>query len=197
MISLIPWTLVQHVSKWTSLYLGICLLSSLTKHWKIKSVAVALRQDWLTCLGVPLGKSVIFTTLLPILLHLWPSFGKTQPKSFFSDDNVYVFINLCHVQNILCKGHHITLKYFVSYYILKCWSWKKVIVLDIFEVWIKELYWNTINFNDIRCNFKAFLHFGMDKMYQRGIFNKKNKNTFLNFPLFLQILPGNFGRVFP
>jgi hypothetical protein len=36
-----------------------------------------------------------------------------------------------------------------------------------------------------------FLPFGMDKMYQRGIFTKKN--FFLNF---LQILPG-FGRVFP
>jgi hypothetical protein len=31
--------------------------------------------------------------------------------------------------------------------------------LDIFEVSIKELYyWNTINFNDIRCNFKALLN---------------------------------------
>jgi hypothetical protein len=64
--------------------------------------------------------------------------------------------------------------------------------LDIFEVWIKELCWNTINFNDIRCNIKAllniFLHFGMDKIYQRGIF------TFL---LLLPILPGDFGRVFP
>jgi hypothetical protein len=68
-----------------------------------------------------------------------------------------------------------------------------------------ELYWNTINFNDIMCNFKAvlniFLHFGMDKMYQRGIFTKKNINIsflfFFTFPLFLQILPGDFGRVFP
>jgi hypothetical protein len=46
-------------------------------------------------------------------------------------------------------------------------------------IFLKELYWNTINFNDIRCNFKAllniFLHFGMDKMYHRGIFTNKKK----------------------
>jgi hypothetical protein len=41
-----------------------------------------------------------------------------------------------------------------------------------------------------------FLHFGMDKMYQRGIFTKK-KFLFFTFPLFLRILPGDFCRVFP
>jgi hypothetical protein len=53
-------------------------------------------------------------------------------------------------------------------------------------------YWNIINFNDIRCNFKAllniFLHFGMDKMCQRGIFTKKKLIIiyifFLLFPFF-------------
>jgi hypothetical protein len=117
-------------------------------------------------------------------------YGKTQPKSFF---------RCHHVQNILCKGHQS-----ISNILLVITFWNvgigKKWVLDSFEVWIKELYWNTIHFNDItgRCNFKAllyiFLRFGMDKMYQRGIFTKKNVCT---FPLFLRILPGDFGRVFP
>jgi hypothetical protein len=55
---------------------------------------------------------------------------------------------------------------------------------------MRELYWNTINFNDIMCNFMAllniFLHFGMDdKMYQRGIFTKQKKKK-LNFSPFSQ-----------
>jgi hypothetical protein len=77
-------------------------------------------------------------------------------------------------------------------------NWKKV----IFKVWIKELYWNSTNYNDIKCNFKAllniFLHFGMNKIYQRASLLKIQKNIiFFTFPFFLQILPGNFSRVFP
>jgi hypothetical protein len=88
---------------------------------------------------------------------------------------------------ITCRVHHSISNILWVIYILKCQSWGKKWFLKIFEVWIpvKELYWNTINFNDIRCNFKAllniFLHFGMEKMYQRGIFTKK---FFLLFPLF-------------
>jgi hypothetical protein len=41
-----------------------------------------------------------------------------------------------------------------------------VIFTYIFEVGKKELYWNTI----ILMTLGAFLHFGMDKLYQRGIF---------------------------
>jgi hypothetical protein len=93
--------------------------------------------------------------------------------------------NMCFINLCISRAEYSVqtvsqyLKYFVSYYILKCWSWKtlKKWFLDIFEVWIKELYWNTINFNDIKCNFKAllniFLHFEMDKIYQRGIFTKQ------------------------
>jgi hypothetical protein len=70
----------------------------------------------------------------------------------------------------------------------------EMLVLENLE---KKLYWNTINFNDIRCNFKAllniFLHFGMDKMYQRGIFTKQN----FVFLLFLIILSDDFVQVFP
>jgi hypothetical protein len=40
-------------------------------------------------------------------------------------------------------------------------------------------------------------HFRMDKIYQRGIFTKKNFFLLFPFPIFLQILPGDFGRVFP
>jgi hypothetical protein len=52
-------------------------------------------------------------------------------KVIFQMPMFMCFINLYHMQNILCKGHHMQFpKYFVSYYILKCWSfdtWKKVI----------------------------------------------------------------------
>jgi hypothetical protein len=99
------------------------------------------------------------------------------------------FINLYHVQNILCKGHHSIAQIFCElFWNVGLGKLGKKLFLDIFEVWIKELDWNTINFNDIMCNFKAqlniFLHFGMDKMYQRG-------------PLFIRILPGDFSRDFP
>jgi hypothetical protein len=76
------------------------------------------------------------------------------------------------------------LKYFVSYYILKCWSWKtwkKVIFRYFWSLNKGSILKYYSFFNDIRCNFKAllniFLHFGMDKMYQKGFF-------FLLFPFF-------------
>jgi hypothetical protein len=130
-------------------------------------------------------------------------YGKTQPKM-----SMFVcFINLYHVQNILCKGHHSISNIL---WVITFWNIGKLgkkLFLYIFEVWIKELYWNTIHFNDIRCYFKAllniFLHFGIDKMYQRGIFTKKRgasllkKNLFFCFSPFIRILPGDFGRVFP
>jgi hypothetical protein len=53
----------------------------------------------------------------------------------------------------------------------------------------KELYWNTINFNDIMCDVWALLnillHFGMDKMYQRAIFT---------FPLFSEFCLATLAR---
>jgi hypothetical protein len=44
-----------------------------------------------------------------------------------------------------------------------------------------------------------FLHIGMDKMYRGASLLNKNKFgfTFSPFTPFLQILPGDFGRVFP
>jgi hypothetical protein len=52
---------------------------------------------------------------------------------------------------------------FLKYFIIVITFWNvglltlgKKWFLYIFEVWIKELYWNTINFNDIRYNFRHF-----------------------------------------
>jgi hypothetical protein len=128
--------------------------------------------------------------------NMWPSMGK---PSHFSDVNVHVlYLYISRAEYSVQRASQY-LKYFVSYYILKCWSWKTWKKVIFTFVWIKELYWNTIHFNDIRCNFKAllniFLHFGMDNIYQRGIFTKK---TFPLFPFFSEFcLCSDFGRVFP
>jgi hypothetical protein len=114
-------------------------------------------------------------------------YGKTQAKSFFSDVNVYVLLIYIMCRIFCAKGITVS-QIFCELPVLHF----EIVVLenlekwffDIFEVWIKELHWNTINFNDIRCNFKAllniFLHFGMDKIYQRCIFTKKKK-IFITF----------------
>jgi hypothetical protein len=122
--------------------------------------------------------------------HVWyicrPSW-ENPAKVIFQMSMFMSFANLYHVQNIWCKGHHSISNITLLAYILKCWSWKKVIFR---YYWMKELYWNTIHFNDIRCNFKAlldiFLYFGMDKMYKKGIFTIKKLLffLFLLFPFF-------------
>jgi hypothetical protein len=122
-----------------------------------------------------------------------------QPKSVIFFRCQYLCVLLIYITCRIFCAKGITVSQIFCYYVLKCWSWKtwKKMIFDIFEVWIKELFWNTINCNDIMCNFKAllniFLHFGMDEMYQRGIFTKP---IFFS-PLFLRILAGDFGRVFP
>jgi hypothetical protein len=99
---------------------------------------------------------------------MWPSMGKPNQSHFFQMSMFMCFINLLsiqmyHVQNILCKGHHSISNIL---WVITFWNvgLGKKRFWYIFEVWIKELYWNT-NFNDIRCNFKAllniFLHFVM------------------------------------
>jgi hypothetical protein len=102
------------------------------------------------------------------------------------------FINLYHVQNILCKGHHSisNILWVITFWNVGLGKLGLEGFLHIFVVLIMELYCNTINFNDIRFNFRAllniFLHFGMDKLYQRGIFTLikiKIKNYFVTFPL--------------
>jgi hypothetical protein len=89
----------------------------------------------------------------------WPSMGKPSQSHFFqmgkpSQSHSFqmsmfmCFINLYHVQNILCKGHHsisniLWVITFLNVGLRKLRLGKKWF-LDIFEVWIK-LYWNTIN----------------------------------------------------
>jgi hypothetical protein len=41
--------------------------------------------------------------------------------------------------------------------LLKCWSWKKKCFLDIFEVWIKDLYWHNIKYNVIMCPTSGYI----------------------------------------
>jgi hypothetical protein len=104
--------------------------------------------------------------------------GKPSQSNFVQRSMFMCFINLHvdHVQNILCKGHRSIWNILWGITFWNVGLGKKWF-LYIFEVWIKEFYWNTINFNEIRCNSKALLsiclHFGMDKMYQRVSLLKK------------------------
>jgi hypothetical protein len=72
----------------------------------------------------------------------WKTMGKPSQSNFFRCQCLCVFI-MCRM-----VGR----------------SWKKVIFRYFWSL-NKGLYWNTINFNDIRCNFKAllniFLHLGI------------------------------------
>jgi hypothetical protein len=137
-----------------------------------------------------------------VLAKMWPSMGNPSESHFFQMSMFMCFINLYHEQNILCKGHHsISNILWVTCTCITFWNVDFLTVgkkwfLYIFEVWIKELYWigiYTINFNDIRCNFKAllniFLHIGMDKMwYQRGLL------FFLLFPFFSEFCLATLAR---
>jgi hypothetical protein len=95
---------------------------------------------------------------------MWSSMGKLSRNDFFQNTCRIFCAKGITVSQIFCELSHF-----------------EMLVLDNLEksdfyIFLKiELYWNTINFNDItcRCNFKAllniFLHFRMDKMSQRGI----------------------------
>jgi hypothetical protein len=78
------------------------------------------------------------------------------------------------------------LKYFVSYYILKCWCWKtwKKVIFRYFKALQFCIYFCTLGW--IKCIRGASL-------LKKYIFFK----FLFTFPLFLRILPGDFGRVFP
>jgi hypothetical protein len=79
-------------------------------------------------------------------LNMWPSMGKPSQSHFFMMSMFMCFINLYHVQHILCNGHH------SIYNIL----WVIIFWNVGLEVWIKELYWNTINFNGLGAILRHF-----------------------------------------
>jgi hypothetical protein len=108
------------------------------------------------------------------------------------------FINLYHVQNILCKGHHSISNILwvnITFWNVGLLTLGKKWFLYIFEVRI----WNYIGILLILMTLRAILrHFrtyfctlGWIKCIRRGYLLS------FPFPLFLRILPGDFSRVFP
>jgi hypothetical protein len=77
--------------------------------------------------------------------------GKPSQSHLFQMSMFMCFINLYHVQNILCKGHHSisNMLWVITFWNVGLGKLGKKWFLGIFEVWTKELYWNTINFNDL------------------------------------------------
>jgi hypothetical protein len=142
---------------------------------------------------------VLFFVLSPSVIYVTVyTMGKPSQSHFFRCQCLCVLLIYITCRIFCAKGHHSTcisnILWVIAFWNVS-WSWKT------FEVWIKNYIRILFNFNYIRCNFKAllniFLHFGMDKMYQRGIFTIKKNNIFCYFSPFLRILPGDFGRVFP
>jgi hypothetical protein len=142
-------------------------------HWRIFWINWSFWPKMaLLCIGV--HDYLLYVTL----------YEKTQLKSFFRCQCLCVLLIYITCRIFCAKGIS-NILWVIIFWNVDHLTLRKQWFLDIFEVWIKELYWNAINFNDIRCNSKAllniFLHFGMDEMYQGGIFTKQKKKCFETF----------------
>jgi hypothetical protein len=75
---------------------------------KIKRLTPLRSQVRIPVRSVP--RDIEGVTLWQSRFSLWAPFsnvyGKTQPKSFFQMSIFMCFVNLYHMQNILCNGHH-------------------------------------------------------------------------------------------
>jgi hypothetical protein len=84
----------------------------------------------------------------------WCDHLRENPANvIFSDVNVYLCVLLIYVTcRIFCAKGITVSQIFCELLHFEMLVLEKKWFLYIFEVWIKELYLNTINFNDIRCN---------------------------------------------
>jgi hypothetical protein len=150
--------------------------------WKRRGHVFSINADiCFGLLGVPggtvarpeqsLGQGpVVKSTYTRICDRLW----ENPAKVFYSDVNVYVFYyNLYHVQNILLKGISQYLKYFVSYYILKCSFWKTSKILFEKRNYIGVLLILLTLGAVLRHFWKYFCTLEWIKCIKRGIFTKK------------------------
>jgi hypothetical protein len=99
-------------------------------------------------------------------------------QSFFFQMSIFMcFINLYHMQNILCRGHHSISNIL---WVITCWNvgLGKLLILMTLGAILRHFWIYFCTLGWVKCIRGASL-------------------LFFTFPLFLQFLPGDFGRVFP